>query len=362
MYEPIDELSDTFMAYERLAPDGGDVLERVNVIARGMRRRRWAVRATGASVLGVGLVAGSVALPGLARGGGSSQTVKTVQAADGSASASPSPTAGTYTDTQALNEYFADGYDYNNAEQLAQIWGDSSSDNSIQQVKTKAGMMLLEGQKLPVAPDNTPESATPEDAAQAAFFAAGYDYNDAVQLAALWKETNVYHVKIEAGQKLLDGQTLPIPPSGSQSSSSTMTKAQLKAAARAKEAAAKLADGSGSTSTPATSESPALSAYFAAGYDYNDAVSLGQIWNETDITQIKTDAGQKLLDGDTLPIPPSGTPESPPNKAVSAFFAAGYDYNDAVKLAKLWNETDTYQVKIEAGKKLLDGQTLPISP
>lgn len=365
MYEPIDELHDAFASHEHLAPDTGDVLARVEIIARHMRRRRWAVRATGASVLGVGLVAGGVALPGLARGGGSNQTVNTIQAADGSPSPSPSPIAGTYTDAQALNAYFTDGYDYNNALQLAAIWGDSTSSSGIEQIKTQAGLMLLAGQKLPVQPDVTPEPDNPtQDAQVAAFFAAGYDYNDAVDLAKLWNETSTYKAKAEAGQKLLDGEQLPIPPSGSATPSAvltgTMSKAHLEARAKAEQA--KAGDSSGTASTPVAPESPALAEYFADGYDYNDAVTLGQMWNETDINQVKTDAGQKLLDGDTLPIPPSGTPESPENKAVAAFFAAGYDYNDAVTLGQMWNETNTYKVKAEAGQKLLDGGTLPIAP
>ena len=47
--------------------------------------------------------------------------------------------------------------------------------------------------------------------------------------------------------------------------------------------------------------------------------------------------------------------------AVDAFFNAGYDIDDAVKLAKIWHVT-TYQAKVEGGKKLLAGQTLPIKP
>jgi hypothetical protein len=49
-------------------------------------------------------------------------------------------------------------------------------------------------------------------------------------------------------------------------------------------------------------------------------------------------------------------------KRIDAFFAAGYDYNDAVKLARLWKSKDAYQAKIEGGKRLLAGQTLPIRP
>ena len=59
---------------------------------------------------------------------------------------------------------------------------------------------------------------------------------------------------------------------------------------------------------------------------------------------------------------PTGTPQSSTDKALAAYFAAGYTYNDAVALGTLWHETNTDQVKSDAGQKLLDGQTLPIAP
>ena len=65
MDDNIEQLSETFAAHEYLAPNAGDVLEKANAIARTYCRRRIAARATGASVLGAGLVAGGIALPRL---------------------------------------------------------------------------------------------------------------------------------------------------------------------------------------------------------------------------------------------------------------------------------------------------------
>jgi hypothetical protein len=166
-----------------------------------------------------------------------------------------------------------------------------------------------------------------------AFWNAGYDYTDAQTLAQMWNETDLAQVKAEAGTKLESGQTLPIQPSG------------------------------GKVIAPAdNAETDAVNAFFAAGYTYADAQQLAQTWNTADPYHAKIEGGQKLEQGQTLPIPPSGTSESDTQKAIDAFFAAGYDYADAQQLATMWHETDITQVKAEAGQKLENGQTLPVSP
>jgi hypothetical protein len=109
-------------------------------------------------------------------------------------------------------------------------------------------------------------------------------------------------------------------------------------------------------------------AYFAAGYGYSDAIKLAKIWNLTDEPgAVKAEAGRRLLAGETLPIKPgpedpADDVKDPASEQVDAFFAAGYDYKDAEKLAELWNTTDPYQAKILGGKKLIAGETLPIRP
>jgi hypothetical protein len=360
-----DLLVETFEAHEHLAPDAADVLSNVDAIARNHRRNRWIVRATGVSLVSAGVVAGAIAVPGLVSG---RSTTSSVQAATGAGS-SPAADPSSYTQAQELAAYFQSGYDYNNAVDLARLWNES--DATINKTKAEAGLKLLEGETLPVQPNNAP--APPEDKAVAAFFAAGYDYNDAVQLAKIWHDTQTYQAKVQGGQKLENGEPLPFPPSGNTSQGSptptSVTLSQKKALAAAmKDGQVKPGADPTALATPdgggagMTSQSLALTAYFNAGYDYNDAVKLSQIWHESDIGQVKADAGQKLLSGDTLPVAPSGTPASPEDKAVTAFFAGGYDYTDAVKLGKLWHETDTYQVKVEAGQKLENGGTLPIPP
>jgi hypothetical protein len=201
-----------------------------------------------------------------------------------------------------------------------------------------------------------------------AFFNAGYDYNDAVTLAGIWHTTDAYQAKIKGGKQIENGGTLPIPPSGQpgsgSSSSATNTKIGklgLKKMLIIKRNAAKQGGapivGSGTTD----GLTPALAAYFNAGYDYTDAQHLASAWHETDIGKVKSQAGKKLLAGETLPIPPSGQPAPPTDAAVNTFFADGYDYNDAVKLSSIWN-VSTYHAKVEGGQKLENGENLPIQP
>ena len=179
-----------------------------------------------------------------------------------------------------------------------------------------------------------------------AYFAAGYTYEDAVGLAQLWKISDPYQAKIDAGTKLLAGETLPIA-AGSQPTPTTPT-----------------------SPTPEVSVSATdLAAYFAAGYGYDDALKLAQLWHMTgDPATTKAEAGRRLLAGQQLPIAPispspTGTvPANGTDAAVAAYFAAGYTYDDAVTLGNMWNIADTYQVKADAGQKLLAAQRLPINP
>lgn len=128
------------------------------------------------------------------------------------------------------------------------------------------------------------------------------------------------------------------------------------------------------SASPSSSPSPSATdlekdyaAYFDAGYGYDDALKLAQIWHMSgDIGAVKAEAGRRLLAGETLPVQPSPQNSTgvPPLEAseVDAYFAAGYTYDDAVTLANLWHLADPYHAKVEGGKRLLAGQTLPIRP
>ncbi|HVV74565.1 MAG TPA: hypothetical protein VHC43_00900 [Mycobacteriales bacterium] len=318
----IDDLTETFSVHEMQAPDADEVLAKSSQIAQHMRRRQWAVRTTGTVAVTAAVVAGAVALPGLLRGNPPHNTA-VIQPASGSGPAAQ------HTQDQEFTAFFNAGYVYGDAQKLARLWHENGDIGS---VKAEAGGRLLDGETLPVAPSGTP--ATADDLAYQAFFNAGYTYDDAVKLGQAWHETDISQIKIEAGKKLENGETLPVAPSG-------------------KEAP---------TSPQAQADASAAQAFFDAGYTYDDAVRLAQMWNTTDTYHAKVEGGQKLENGESLPVPPSGTPASDDQQAIDAYFAAGYNYDDAVQLGKMWHETDISQVKVEAGKKLENGESLPIAP
>ena len=108
----------------------------------------------------------------------------------------------------------------------------------------------------------------------------------------------------------------------------------------------------------------ALDAYFKAGYDFTDAETLARLWHESPY-KAKIQAGNKLLAGGSLPIKHhggGGGPSARQTRELNAFFGAGYTYGDAVKLAALWHTSDPYHAKLRAGGKLLAGGTLPFPP
>jgi hypothetical protein len=173
----------------------------------------------------------------------------------------------------------------------------------------------------------------------AAYFAAGYGYNDAVQLAVLWHtKADIGNVKAEAGRLLLAGETLPVSPTGNPSTPST-------------------------PDPSASADDAALTAFFDAGYNWDDAVHLAKIWHLSDPSDAKVKAGKKIEAHESLPFKPkpANVKAVKEEAAAEKFFAAGYGIPQAEKLAKIWH-VSTYQAKVKGGELLLAGKTLPIKP
>ncbi|WP_250004652.1 hypothetical protein [Actinoplanes sp. M2I2] len=126
----------------------------------------------------------------------------------------------------------------------------------------------------------------------------------------------------------------------------------------------------GAQATPSeqlsSAERTAITRFLAAGYDYDDAAKLALLWKTPDITAAKIAAGEQLLDKRPLPFPPTSQAHDGQTQEsaimVDAFFAEGYDFRDAQRLAALWKTPSPYEAKVEAGKKLLRGEELPIKP
>ncbi len=102
----------------------------------------------------------------------------------------------------------AAGYTVEDLDALGTLWGTEYTDT-----KVRAGQMLLDGVELPVAPGSTPSAFPGEDDA-ATFWDAGYTFEDAEALAALWG-VEIWDAKVRAGQAITAGEAVPIAPGAS---------------------------------------------------------------------------------------------------------------------------------------------------
>jgi hypothetical protein len=273
-----DQLREAFESHENLAPDPGAVYARVEELSRKYKRRRRGAQVAGGAVLGAGLIAAGINLPAFLPGNASGNTGGT-----GIGAAAPNPVPSVAAS-------------YSNVDQQKD-WD--------------------------------------------AYFNAGYGYDDAVKLAALWHtNANIGNVKAEAGRRLLAGETLPVTPTGNP------------------------------TTPPVSPDDPqvkadqaALDAFFNAGYTWDDAVKLAKAWHLSDPSDAKVMGGKKIEAHEALPFKPKAANLKAAKEqiAVEKFWKAGYDQAGAAKLAKIWH-VSTYQAKVEGGQKLLAGETLPIKP
>ena len=120
-----------------------------------------------------------------------------------------------------------------------------------------------------------PEGYTPEQ--YEAFWGAGYTAEDVDELSALWN-LGTTETKARAGQLILDGLPVPVPAGGAEAGEPTvvLTDEQFRA-------------------------------YGDAGYTAEDIEAIGALWH-TEFVETKARVGQMILDGQTPPVAPSGTP------------------------------------------------------
>lgn len=238
----------------------------------------------------------------------------------------------------------------------------------------------------PSAPAASPLSARGSKAWLKAYFRAGYNYNDAALMSRLWSNsTTPYSAKLRAGSMLVSGDTVPVRPNQNvwRVSDDTAREAfysngygyrdavtlarawkRPRDVAGAKTKAGRLVLAGRPLPGVAASQAPSarLKAFFRAGYNYNDAVVLSRLWGfESTPYNAKLRAGEKLLAREAMPLRPrQNVWRTSDETALEAFFNNGYDYKDAEKLAGLWSDDDTSGVKATAGRKLLAGLRLPV--
>jgi hypothetical protein len=210
-----DQFREAFESHEHLAPDLGAVYNGSQVLFRRYLRRRRSAQVVGGAVLGAGLLAAGTNLPAGLLPGATLPVTRIVTTPPATPPGVP-PSLSQAELEPDLEAYSRAGYGYDDAVRLAAIWHTQAD---LGYVKAEAGHLLLAGETLPIPPhadpSGAPVSATPDHAAAAAratFFKAGYTFDDAVRLAALWKLSDPGAAKIEAGKWLELGKALPFRP------------------------------------------------------------------------------------------------------------------------------------------------------
>lgn len=208
---------------------------------------------------------------------------------------------------------------------------------------------------------------TSDDQLRSVFHAHAGDAPDATVvhaeiLATLTRKRRQRHAAHAAGAALVIGGLVAVPIVAN--SRTNHTQRVGPALGSSTLPTATLPPSSPSTTTPLPQPNEARSdldvvAFFDAGYTYDDAVELAKIWNVPDPYLTKQLAGQQLSDGKQLPIAPghsiavSPGAQSRTGQELTAFSAQGYGVADATQLAAMWHEDGDLTLV-----KMLAGQQL----
>jgi hypothetical protein len=262
------QLREAFVSHEHLAPKLGEVYLGSQELYRKYRRRRLSAQVASGAVVGAGLLAVGTNLPASLLPGATLPGPVVTVTTTGSTTPPVVPTSLSEAERDRdLDAYDRAGYGYDDAVQLAAIW---HTDVNLGYVKAEAGSQLLAGRTLPIGPHPDPsDSASPATGSDDAFFGAGYTFDDAVRLAELWKLPDPGDAKVKAAGKLEAGRPLPFPPRA----------ANLRA----------------------VRDEAARQKFWGEGYDAKDAERLAALWHVS-TGEAKVEAGRRLLAGKTLPI------------------------------------------------------------
>lgn len=222
---PDDELRNAFRNQAADTPDPQLVHTRVHTALNRRQRRRQAATAGGIAlaVAGLALGANTLDLPSRQQDPAAVATAPTSQPTsqptsdpgDGPSGTAtgPAPDATSQATTSGPNEALATFWDNDftleDARALADLWN-----ADVVSAKAVAGQRLLDGGRVPVAPERGVLPGEPRVEAvwhaQQAFYDAGLGYEDALVLGELWEFDNPAVVKAVAGQQLLGGGRLPL--------------------------------------------------------------------------------------------------------------------------------------------------------
>ena len=166
-------------------------------------------------------------------------------------------------DAKALDAFFKSGYTYNDAERLAQLWGqpDAYAGKKLIGAKILNGQEKLIASLLKSAPNNTNIDEQQLDM----FFKSNYTYDDALLLSQLWN-VDIVEAKKTIGFKVLNNAEDALP------------------------------DKIRRNSPPVNDGGKLLDVFFDSDYTYDDANILSQLWT-IDIVEAKKTIGFKLISG-----------------------------------------------------------------
>ncbi len=119
-------------------------------------------------------------------------------------------------------------------------------------------------------------------------------------------------------------------------------------------------DESGPVRVAQASDQEAWNAFANSQYDYWDALVLSKFWNESP-GETKVRMGRKLIWGGDSKVYLEQKMLDARVHALSQaeqltfFFASGYNYDDAVVLAKFWGDASPYEGKLRAERNIIIG-------
>jgi len=192
-----------------------------------------------------------------------------------------------------------DPFSYSDSEPVADFWND--------------GTDSIGGPQALLLASSFRGGSSAESDQLDAFFAEGYEWDDALLFAKAWGMNDPVDAKIKAGLSILRGHRQWL--------------ADFLSEARA-------------------SDENVWNAYATSIYDWDDAALLAKYWGLPDTGVAKMKIGQLILDNQSREIDEA--------LVMKAYFDSIYQWADAALLAKYWGLADPGVAKMKIGRLILD--------